>query len=245
MKKREFLFCSLILNIVLITMAFVFIHQKGGLSHLKNMLGNTSTLHKNSISLVKEEAKTISSTKHHDVVFLGDSHTEYFEWGEYFLGITVSNQGIAGDTSKKLLERLNQVKAVTPKKIFLMIGINDLKKGLSVQQVSDYYKEIINVIIRDNPDVKLYTQSVLYVNRNKFPMYFKKNANKLNKKVQDLNKEIERLSNTRKNINYIDVNNVLQEKDELPGDLTVDGLHLNAKGYKKWTEHLSPYIKER
>ena len=60
------------------------------------------------------------------IIFLGDSLTEWFELGKYFPGLAIINEGIAGDTTYGVLQRLEAIIKKPAKKIFLMIGINDI-----------------------------------------------------------------------------------------------------------------------
>lgn len=245
MKKNKIFIGSILLNVIFIAVLFTFVVHKGGFNYVKSKLGIVSASAKSKLNdpliIVKEEAMTITDTRHRDVVFLGDSHTDYFEWGEYFPETTVSNQGIAGDTSKNVLKRLDNVNAVSPKKIFILIGINDLQSGTNVDKVASNYKKIIDTLRISNPKTKIYIQSVLGVNKEKYPVYFNKEAQQVNDKVDELNQKIERLASNDNYVIYIN-NSFLQKNGELPADFTVDGLHLNNKGYKLWAENLSKYV---
>ena len=61
------------------------------------------------------------------VVFLGDSITEYWNLPASFPDVKVANRGIAGDTTRGMLCRLQEdVLDLQPKAIVLLGGINDL-----------------------------------------------------------------------------------------------------------------------
>jgi len=61
-----------------------------------------------------------------DIVFVGDSITDQGEWEQLFHSLNVKNRGIGADTTQGVLHRLQEITNAKPKKIFLMIGINDL-----------------------------------------------------------------------------------------------------------------------
>ena len=68
----------------------------------------------------------------HAVVFLGDSITQ--GWGDglgaAFPGMKVANRGISGDTTRGVLIRLEEdVLALDPAAVVLLIGTNDLEEG--------------------------------------------------------------------------------------------------------------------
>lgn len=61
------------------------------------------------------------------IVFLGDSLTFRTEWSELFPEEIVINRGIGRDTTAGVLKRLDHIIEAKPKKIFILIGVNDLK----------------------------------------------------------------------------------------------------------------------
>ena len=70
-----------------------------------------------------------------DIVFLGNSITDGCEWAELFNNRHVKNRGISGDRSGWLLDRLDPIVGGHPKKLFLMIGVNDLAAGVSPDEI--------------------------------------------------------------------------------------------------------------
>jgi len=62
--------------------------------------------------------------KKHTALFIGDSLTEWFGLEKYFPDVKIINEGIAGDTTYGVLERLEGIIDQPVDKIFLMIGID-------------------------------------------------------------------------------------------------------------------------
>ena len=80
------------------------------------------------------------------IVFLGDSITQ--GWGDDFKGffgkMRVANRGISGDTSRGLLLRLPEdVLALDPKAVVIMIGANDLAEKAKAGTVFGNVKLIV------------------------------------------------------------------------------------------------------
>src|SRR6478735_10221234 len=75
-------------------------------------------------------------------VFLGNSITERGAWGELLSGQPIMNRGIGGDNTFGVLARLEGVAKAKPKKIFLLIGINDLSRGLPKGVILNNYNRI-------------------------------------------------------------------------------------------------------
>ena len=103
--------------------------------------------------------RTLPNTKG-EIIFLGNSITDYCEWSELFQNSKIKNRGISGDVTDGVLERLDEVTESKPSKIFLMIGINDLSRGKSEEYIfnnqellGDVYEfdPHKNNLLRNNP----------------------------------------------------------------------------------------------
>jgi len=85
------------------------------------------------------------------VVFLGDSITQGWGGGlgAAFPGIKVANRGISGDTTRGLLIRLREdVLALNPAAVVLLIGTNDLEEGATPEVVTGNVKLILAALKR-------------------------------------------------------------------------------------------------
>lgn len=99
-----------------------------------------------------------------DIVFLGDSITDGCEWAELLDNRHVKNRGISADRSGWLLERIDSIIAGRPRKLFLMIGTNDLSVGVGPDEVAGNIRKLIVRFQKRSPQTKLYVQSILPVN---------------------------------------------------------------------------------
>jgi hypothetical protein len=61
-----------------------------------------------------------------EIIFLGNSITDGCEWSELLADRHVKNRGISGDVTAGVLNRIREITASKPAKVFLLIGINDL-----------------------------------------------------------------------------------------------------------------------
>lgn len=165
------------------------------------------------------------------VVFLGDSITEYFNLGTY--GIGAINRGIAADVTSGVIARIDEVLDLEPSKVFLLIGTNDLGyEYLTVDEVVGNIEKIINLL----EGIPLYIQS-LYPIRENMPftnMY----SNDL---LREANVGIKYLCD-KYGLTYIDTYEILLDNGELNGEYTDDGLHVNEKAYSLIAEILREYI---
>src|SRR5512138_2907434 len=105
------------------------------------------------------------------VVLLGDSITEGFDVAKYFPGRRVINRGIgadvignnmAADDPRGVLQRLdNSVFDCAATDLFILIGINDLNSGRTVDSMETGYRELLKRIREKRPDLRIVVQSVL------------------------------------------------------------------------------------
>jgi lysophospholipase L1-like esterase len=88
------------------------------------------------------------------VVFLGDSITQGWGGGlgAAFPGVKVANRGISGDTTRGVLVRLAQdVLAINPRAVVLLVGTNDIEEGAAPETVAGNLKLILAALKRHDP----------------------------------------------------------------------------------------------
>lgn len=179
--------------------------------------------------------------KSDDIVFLGNSITDGGEFAELFDMPNIRNRGIRSDVITGVEKRLTQVTAGHPAKIFLLIGINDVSHGLTVDQLATRYERLVKKIREQSPDTRLYIQSVMPIN-NDFNRY--KNLKGREKVIPALNKRLQTIA-TQNGAVYIDLTPALESTpNKLNPKYTNDGLHLNGPGYRAWTRAIQHLVKQ-
>lgn len=166
-----------------------------------------------------------------DIVFLGNSITNFGMWDEFF-GSTgkVVNRGISGNISGEVLEHIDLIVAGKPKKLFLMIGINDYQDE---SVIIPNTRRIIEVFQKESPATEIYIQSLLPCDRaDRHSM-----VEPVNKDLKELCKEM--------NVTYIDVYSKIVKAGTPPGiadKYTNDNLHVVAAGYREWINDYEQYV---
>ena len=178
-----------------------------------------------------------------DIVFLGNSITDGGEWAELFNNRHVKNRGISADRSGWLLDRLDPIINGHPKKLFLMIGTNDLAVGIAPEEVAANVEKLLDRFAEESPWTKIYVQSILPVNgvdtKAKPKNHWKKGA-----EIIETNKLLETLCEGRKNVMYVDVYSALvDEKGMLDKQYTNDGLHLMGEGSLAWKTVIEKFVR--
>lgn len=172
---------------------------------------------------------------HGSVVFLGDSITQ--GWGENlsrsFPGTAVSNRGISGDTSRGLLVRLNEdVLALKPRAVVLLIGTNDLEEGADPEIIAGNVKLLLASIRQQDPNMPVVLCAV-------FPSSTSKKRPAA--QIKRLNELYRGVIHGQTQVTYVDTWTLFADPE---GDAKLaefpDLLHPNADGYAKWTGALRP-----
>jgi len=169
----------------------------------------------------------IYATQSADIVMLGDSLTSNVNWSELF-DRPIINRGVGGDVTDGYLHRMSFIYKLKPKKVFMNGGTNDFVAGYSVEQVLENYKLIIKNL--QDHEIKPYMQSVVYTS-----------FDEINNKITQINLLLQQYCNDN-NIVYIDLNKGLAKDKKLIDKYTIDGSHLNARGYEVWKNEIKDYI---
>jgi len=173
-----------------------------------------------------------------DIIFLGNSITDYTNWNELLQLPRARNRGISGDITFGVLERLDEVTAGKPAKIFILIGINDISRNIPDSMILGNYRKMIFRIKKESPKTKIYFNTLLPVN-NTFPArnHFNKDEH-----IAHVNARLKTLCREEK-VTLIDIHPAfLDSEEKLNKQYTYDGLHLNASGYRLWTSILKTYL---
>ncbi|MGN6181879.1 MAG: family 20 glycosylhydrolase [Mucilaginibacter sp.] len=174
-----------------------------------------------------------------DVIFLGNSITNGNEWDELFADSHIKNRGISGDVTAGVLNRLDEVTARKPEKVFLLIGINDLAHGSLPDSAVRNVFTIVRRVHEESPATRIYVESILPVNNHfkNFPTHVTKS---LQVKQAD---SMLRVNANGLGYRYIDLYPFFCDKNgQLDTLYTNDGLHEKGTGYMLWKHLIYPYV---
>ncbi|MHB8846151.1 MAG: GDSL-type esterase/lipase family protein [Nitrospirota bacterium] len=168
-----------------------------------------------------------------NLIFIGDSLTEWYDWQERFPNYPVLNLGISGETVEGMLERRDHIRSriESPFAIFLMTGINNV---LSEQyDITRPYAEIVRNLTTWFKGTKIVVQSLLPVD-----MPWIKNDT-----IRLINRHLAEIANEH-GVEYLDVYAAFTDEDgnPKPGLVSDDGVHLANKGYDVWAKVVEKYL---
>lgn len=214
------------------------------------------------VRLLKREAAAIAQQQPERLyVLAGDSLSLWFPAELLPEAVTWLNQGISGETSYGLLRRLKGFDQTNPQIIFVMIGINDLIRGVRKDTLVENHREIIRHLKSAHPRAKIVVQSILphggdrasqrYLTstkgdpapaQNPPPLWVKRLPKISNRQIQKLNQRLAIVSREEK-VEFLDIHSLFANSEGyLHDNLTTDGLHLSHQGYALWRSQLEPYL---
>jgi lysophospholipase L1-like esterase len=170
------------------------------------------------------------------LVFLGDSITQgWGDVGSSFPGIKIANRGIGGDTTRGVLIRLQEdVIALNPHGVVLLIGTNDLEEKAEPEVIAGNVRLIVTALREHNPAMPVVLCEV-------FPSSSTK-ARPADK-IRKMNALYLAAVADQPQVTVLDTWALFAnvhgdaKEDEMP-----DLLHPNIVGYAKWAAALRPVL---
>jgi lysophospholipase L1-like esterase len=167
------------------------------------------------------------------VVFVGDSITDYWKLADYFPGKPYINRGIDGQTTSQMLVRFRQdVIDLHPSVLVVLAGTNDVAGvtgPMRNQDIEANYASMAELARLHH--IRVVFSTLLPVNnymedaKESFALRPRERILALNAWIKDYC--------TKNRLVYLDYfSAVVDDKGMLKRDLSDDGLHPNASGYK-------------
>ena len=167
--------------------------------------------------------------KKSDLIFIGDSLTQFHDWSSFGAH---HNAGIAGDTTDGLLYRLHYTLDKKPTTVVLMIGINDLLQGQYLEIIQQNYQ---NILKHFQAIENVYLLSIL-------PIEIMKQTTQINKDIIALNHFLKKEASDRGYL-FVDLySNMVDENSGIKDELSSDGVHLTSEAYKIWEKVLKNHL---
>lgn len=161
-----------------------------------------------------------------DIVFFGDSLTYYGDFSNIIPNRAVCNLGLRGDTIQGMIDRVEQVKMLEPKMVFIMAGINDVGE-CSIRDFKNRYELLLKEVQAISSSISIFVQGMLPINDKVFKISC------TNKQIIECNEQIRTIAESL-GFHYIDLFSKYQSDGQLDTALTIDGLHLKESAYEGW-----------
>ncbi|MBR4968291.1 MAG: hypothetical protein IKY19_08715 [Bacteroidaceae bacterium] len=167
-----------------------------------------------------------------NIVFVGNSITNMHEWWEAFGSDgNIVNRGVWGTFIDETVSHIEAVAMGKPKKVFFMVGTNDLGKNGSrnINDIIENTRIMVERLQRVSPTTEIYIQGIL-------PSVY----NRVLEQLEETNVRLKELC-SQYGVTYIDLWNDLFSLTQ-DNTHTLDGLHMKASGYHIWTKKIQDYV---
>lgn len=205
------------------------------------MVYHFSTFNHKEVKKVIEKKEIVGE----NILFLGDSITEYYDLDKYYSDFRVVNSGISGNAASDILEDMKKrVYNYNPSKVFLLIGTNDIEYQVEDEKIIKNIEKIIEKIKNNRPNAKIYLESIYPINNtDSDKIDHGMVGRRTNDKIRKINKELKAYCKSH-DVTYIDVYKELADSDgNIKLEYTKEGLHLSDKGYEVVTKVIKEYLK--
>ncbi len=195
------------------------------------------------VDILKKEAEVVAKKRPpHLTILAGDSLSLWFPAELLPEDKNWLNQGISGETSNGLLKRLDLFDRTQPEVIFVMVGINDLIRGMSDEVILDNQRQIMSYLRKVHPAVQIVVQSILPHGGEKTTWEGREKLLAVdNSRIRQLNQQLRSVA-ANEGVKYLDLYPLFTSKQgNLRREFTTDGLHLSPEGYIVWRSALQIY----
>ncbi|MBD6618318.1 G-D-S-L family lipolytic protein [Komarekiella sp. 'clone 1'] len=195
------------------------------------------------VDILKKEAEVVAKKRPPYLTILaGDSLSLWFPAELLPENKNWLNQGISGETSNGLLKRLDLFDRTQPEVIFVMIGINDLIRGMSDEVILDNQRQIMSYLRRVHPTAQVVVQSILPHGGEETTWEGREKLLAVdNSRIRQLNQQLRSVA-ANEGVKYLDLYPLFSSKQgNLRREFTTDGLHLSSEGYIVWRSALQIY----
>ncbi|HEX7630771.1 MAG TPA: GDSL-type esterase/lipase family protein [Lacunisphaera sp.] len=181
--------------------------------------------------------------------FMGDSITRRWgatdypdflaNWRQNFHGWNAGDFGWGGDTTQNMIWRVQngELDGVNPKVLVIMAGTNNIGKvpgdDAKVADITRGIIALVNLCREKAPGAKVVLMGI--TPRNDGPVV---------PTINRINANLARFADGQA-VRYLNINDQLADaQGKLYAGMTVDQLHLTAKGYQIWADALKPVLTE-
>lgn len=194
----------------------------------------------------EKEFTTVDDSYFDDALFIGDSRivglSQYCEaidsratfFAQKSLTIfDIRNKEWIEDENGNKMSIATALAGKHYKKIYLMVGINELGTG-DEERFREVYSQVVQGLRYLQPDATIFISSIMHVSEEK------NNTDALynNTNINIRNEAIKGLADNRK-VFYLDINEAVDDENgNLKAETTGDGVHLKGACYEPWHQYL-------
>lgn len=175
------------------------------------------------------------------IAFFGDSQVEMGRWYEDGAGAyAIRNGGLSAAEIHDVEELVSAVSVQETSEVLLLVGINDLARGQSVEVCLARYEKLLATVRDRLHPRRIWVLSVMPVQT----AGATEDRAGLNRQAVAFNRALRELCG-RESARFLDLQPAVADRDGgLRTDFSLDGLHLNPKGYRAISAVIFAALKE-
>lgn len=164
-------------------------------------------------------------TKKYNVVLFGDSLTFMGDWNSLLNKKSFKVSGFPGFTTSHFVQIVkDHVLSYNPDTCYIEGGINDIRVGIPLKRTISNMADLIDTL--QSHHVVPVVESTLLTSHDDF-----------NLSVDSVNRAVYKICMSKK-VRYIDLNKSMSKNGRIRPEITIDGIHLNEKGYHIWAKEI-------
>lgn len=175
------------------------------------------------------------------ILMFGNSLVRMGNWRKLLGRKDLVNRGIGGDSLPGMYQRLQSLRNIPAKIVFIEGGINDLPEG-SIDSVVSQLQQIVYFF--QSRDIIPVVTGLLYISPKAGISYpWRTNFHYINRQVTEINNELKNFTTVQK-IDFIDLNPLLTDTTQLLDRYTTDGVHLTWAAYQIWSQQINQILQK-
>jgi lysophospholipase L1-like esterase len=231
MKRHRFCRLAVVCSLILVSSAFFSVRAQEPASAKKG-----PERYEKEIQNLEEKFRS-QAVPPGGLLFVGSSSIRLWKLDQWFPDLKAINHGFGGSTLADSIHFFDRIVApVKPSTIVMYAGDNDLAGGMSPEQVSEDFRKLAALILKELPECH---RIVFIAVRPSIRRW----DNRV--KIQQANSLIQNQCDENPKLKFLDIwPLMLNDQGEPREDLLVsDGLHMSEEGYRIWTDALKPLLR--
>lgn len=163
-----------------------------------------------------------------NVVVVGDSLSEWFDWQAAFPHLSIASRAIGGENVLGALRRVKSIAATGAKTAILMLGVNDIGLNTPTEVIFADYQQLIESLAAAGMRVIVYQTLT---------------GNPVRKSATGaLNAKLRGKCESNSNCEFVELRDLNGSDGLLRTQFTIDGTHLTLDAYAIWRQSVADVL---
>jgi hypothetical protein len=169
------------------------------------------------------------------IVFVGSSSIRFWDTlADDMAPLPTIRRGFGGAHMSHVIHNARRIVTLyAPRAVVVFVGGNDIASGKSAETVVGDYETFLALVREEFPETDIWILSMK-------PSKLRWSQWEVQMR---LSRALEEIATADSRVRFVDTGRSLLGPDGTPDDVFIfDGLHMNAEGYRRWTQMLKPQL---